>query len=195
MTELTKKQLAAIQRVINRCERRYAVANDPYSGEIFTDDGICVTDGYIAIYYPESQNLKKNEKIDKIAMQKMMSYKEKFFGYHGYIVNEPFDMKLYDHPQTWLKTQMEEAPVVVCQNGDGIDLTARYGKWPLDCYKARFIRKDIIDACEAVGKNAACYLVKSENGIVSMLVAQCINGKLQKDEVCACIMPVRVREW
>lgn len=195
MTKLTKKQLAAIQRVINRCERRYAVGNDPYSGEIFTDDGICVTDGYIAIYYPESQNLKKNEKIDKIAMQKMMSCKEKFFGYQGYIVNEPFDMKLYDHPQTWLKTQMAEAPIVSCTNGDGIDLTARYGKWPLDCYKARFVRKDIIDACEAVGKNAACYLVRNENGIVAMLVAQFVDGKLQKDEVCACVMPVRVKEW
>ena len=195
MSDYTKKQITAIQRVINRCERKYAAANDPYSGEIIADSGVCVTDGYIVLYYPESVGLKKNEKIDEKTMQKLMDNKDKIFGYNGYVVNEPFDMKLCDHPQTWLKTQMAEAPVVSCTNGDGIDLTARYGKWPLDCYKARFVRKDIIDACEAVGKNAVCYLVRNENGICSLLVAQLVDGKLQKDKVCACVMPVRVKEW
>lgn len=190
MQELTKKQLDAIRRVISRTEKKYAV-NDRYSGQVVTDRGVIVSDGYVTLYYPEAQELKQNDKMPENAVKRLLDKREEFLKAKSYAVNEPFDMKLCDHPQTWLKNGLLDAPTVKCSNGMGVDLTARYGNWSDNFISGRFVNRDIIDACEAVGKNAVCYLLRSENGIPFMLVLPFADGHPVDNEVMAIVTSVR----
>ena len=190
MQELTRKQFNAIQRVINRSERRYAM-DDKFSGQVVTDEGVAVSDGYVTIFYPKPQELKQNTRMPKETRERLFAKFKEFLEAKSYAVNEPFDMRLCDHPQTWLKNNLLDAPSVSCSNGLGVDLTARFGKWSDDYISGRFINKDIMDACEAVGKNAVCYLLKNGNGIPFMLVLPFADGQIVTDEVAAIVSPVR----
>jgi len=190
MQALTKKQLNAIQRVINRAEKRY-YKDDKYSGQVVTKDGVVVSDGYVSLFYPEPQELKQNTRMPENAKENLFSKFHEFLEAKSYAVNEPFDMRLCDHPQTWLKNNLLEAPSVHCSNGLGIDLTARYGKWDDEYISGRFVNRDITDACEAVGKYAVCYLLKNGNGIPFMLVLPFVDGHIATDEVSAIVTPAR----
>ena len=190
--ELTKKQINAINRIISRTERRYA-ASDLFSGQVVTEKGVVVSDGYVTIYYPEAVDLKYNTKMPQKTIDSLFSKRDIFLNAKAYVVNEPFDMRLCDHPQTWLKNSFLDAKTVQCQNGVGIDLTARYGIWSEDYISGRFILKDITDAVEAVGKNAICYLLRSDNGIPFMTVLPFTDGQTVTDEVMAIVTSVRTR--
>lgn len=190
--ELTKKQINAINRIISRTERRYA-ASDLFSGQVVTDKGVVVSDGYVTIYYPEAVDLKYNTKMPQKTIDSLFSKRDIFLNAKAYVVNEPFDMRLCDHPQTWLKNSFLDAKTVQCQNGVGIDLTARYGNWSEDYISGRFILKDITDAVEAVGKNAICYLLRSDSGIPFMMVLPFTDGQTVTDEVMAIVTSVRTR--
>ena len=199
MQEMTKKQIAAIQRVIDNCERRFdkittAKYKRRYSGEVEIDNRIVVTDGYVAIIYNDSQGLVKNDEMPeatKIGFSRKMT---EVGDYDAHVVTEPFDMRLCDHPQTWLKDRLKEAPMQFCSDGEAVDLYASYGKFNDQKIKGRFNRKYLINACEAVGKHAACYLAKTDNGIPILLVYQCIDGKLTMDNVFAIVLPIRTRD-
>lgn len=190
--ELTKKQINAINRIISRTERRYA-ASDLFSGQVVTEKGVVVSDGYVTIYYPEAVDLKYNTKMPQKTIDSLFSKRDIFLNAKAYVVNEPFDMRLCDHPQTWLKNSFMDAKTVQCQNGVGIDLTARYGNWSEDYISGRFILKDITDAVEAVGKNAICYLLRSDSGIPFMTVLPFTDGQTVTDEVMAIVTSVRTR--
>ena len=190
--ELTKKQINAINRIISRTERRY-VASDLFSGQVVTDKGVVVSDGYVTIYYPEAVDLKYNTKMPQKTIDSLFSKRDIFLNAKAYVVNEPFDMRLCDHQQTWLKNSFLDAKTVQCQNGVGIDLTARYGNWSEDYISGRFILKDITDAVEAVGKNAICYLLRSDSGIPFMTVLPFTDGQTVTDEVMAIVTSVRTR--
>ena len=193
MTELTKKQINAINRIISRTERRYSAADDVYSGQVVTEKGVVVSDGYVTIYYPEALDLKYNTRMPQKTTDNLFVKRDELLDAKMYAVNEPFDMRLCDHPQTWLKNNFLDAKTVQCQNGVGIDLTARYGNWSEDYISGRFILKDITDAVEAVGKNAICYLLRSGNGIPFMMVLPFTDGQTVTDEVMAIVTSVRTR--
>ena len=193
MTELTRKQINAIARVIHRTERRYSAIDDIFSGQVVTEKGVVVSDGYVTVYYPEALDLKYNTRMSHQTIDSLFSKRDEFLDAKMYAVNEPFDMRLCDHPQTWLKNNFLDAKTVQCQNGVGIDLTARYGNWSDDFISGRFILKDITDAVEAVGKNAICYLLKTVNGIPLMMVLPFVDGQTVTDEVMAIVTSVRTR--
>ena len=190
MSEITKKQIKAINRLISRTERKYTTS-DSYSGQVVTDKGVVVSDGYVTVYYPKVLDLKQNTKMPATTVEKLFSKRDEFMKAKAYAVNEPFDMRLCDHPSNWLKNNFLDAETVQCKNGVGIDLTARYGNWSDDYISGRFVIKDITDAVESVGKNAICYLLKSENGIPFMLVLPFEDGQVAEDGVMAIVTAVR----
>lgn len=199
MQEMTKKQVAAIQRVIDNCERRFDKITSEksirkYSGEVEIDNRIIVTDGYVAIIYNESQGLARNDEMPDETKQGFSRKMKEVGDYDAHVVTEPFDMRLCDHPQTWLKDRLKEAPMQSCTDGEAVDLCAPYGKHDDQKIKGRFNRKYIVNACEAVGKNAVCFLAKTDNGIPVLLVYQYVDGRLTRDNVFAMVMPVRTRD-
>lgn len=199
MQEMTKKQIAAIQRVIDNCERRYdqittAKSKRKYSGEVEIDNRIVVTDGYVTVIYNESQGLVQNDEMPEATKQGFIRKMKEVGDYDAHVVSEPFDMRLCDHPQTWLKDRLKEAPMQYCSDGEAVDLIANYGKFNDQKIKARFNRKYIVNACEAVGKKAICYLAKTNNGIPLLLVYQFENGRPTSDNVFAMVMPIRTND-
>jgi len=157
---LTKKQIAAIQRVIINC------ASDPRhkdtSGEAPVSDGIIITDGHVLLHAPESLGFKQQNKSDSKSAERMNKYSHAAFDDYGadfYRVEEPIPN---GKSSSKLRAMLKEH-TFMSDDGQHVVVSLSSHNTRGDEVWSAFDYGNLINAFEAVGKDAVAYIGNSTN--------------------------------
>lgn len=157
---LTKKQIAAIQRVIINC------ASDPghknAAGEALVCDGIIITDGQVLLHAPESLGFKQQNQSDQKFVERLNKYAHAAFDDYGadfYRVEEPIPN---GKSSSKLRAMLKEH-TFMSDDGQHVVVSLSSHDARGDEVWAAFDYGNLVNAFEAVGKDAVAYIGNSTN--------------------------------
>lgn len=188
--ELTKKQVAAIERVICSC------ASDPrhreMAGEAPVSDGIIITDGAVLIHAPESLGMKQGKWKDLSRAEKMNACLHAPYesGSEFYRVEEPItNGKTSSKLRAILKEHTFVSP-----DGNHVAVSLSAHDLHGEELSASFDFTRLVSAFEAVGKDAVAYIGRSYSALSHLpyLLVEPIDvaGKFEYG-IHAIVLPLR----
>ena len=194
--QLTKKQTDAIGRILAKTPPHHR----DFAGEVQVvyhdeDDGIIITNGYVLIHAPEPLGFKGPKKPDPNRDDKLNSISHAAFDSpicDFYIVDAPFRM---EKVSSSLRKKLKECEIRKCMDGDAaitVSAAAPDGR----TIRSAFACDQIVDAFEAVGKDAVAYIGKSDlfyTPAPYMLVEPAGNVGNFKAGIHAIVMPVHLQ--
>ena len=154
--DLTKKQTDAVFRIVRKCESNPIHKNK--AGEFCVDDGFMLTDGNVLLHAPYKFGVKPRlpmEHVDELKNRAYMkhaicaAYKDGDF----YRVDDPFS--LYCVASTLRK---KLGAYAVVKDGHEIIKLSAFDEFNRRKVEAWFDVRNIINAFEAVGKDAVGYI-------------------------------------
>lgn len=194
--QLTKKQVDAIERIIAKTPPRQR----DFAGETQVtyhdeDDGVIITNGYVLVHAPESLGFRGPKKPDPKRDDRLNHCAHAAFDSQScdfYIVDTPFKM---EKVASTLRKQLKKHEQRKDMDGNAaIAVSAATPDGRI--MRSAFACDQVIDAFEAVGKDAVGYVGMSDlfhTPMPYMLVEPAGNVGNFKAGIHAIVMPVRLQ--